>query len=87
MAFGSKSDHESYSSAAYSISPQLDGFCETILNMTPAELAHHVEAFAVGGARGVVQSSKKVHSQMKKECTSLLLRQLRKYRVTLSPRR
>lgn len=74
-----KTSHDSYAAPAYRLPHALEGFCETVLKMTPAELLHHLEAYAVQGPSGVATSSRKAHSAMKKEVTSALLRNLREY--------
>lgn len=79
-----KTSHDSYATAALRLPLALQGFCETVLKMTPGELLHHLEAYAVQGPSGVATSSRKVHDAMKKEVTSGLLRNLREYTTILT---
>lgn len=74
-----KTSHDSYAAAHYRLPDAYEDFCEDVLNMDPAELLHHMEAFAVNGTRGVAKSSRKLHSECKKDVTEFLQRTLRKY--------
>lgn len=79
MMFGAKDSVDSYMPPSIWMPNRVENFLEVTARLSNEEFIKHFEAFSVQGGSGVAQSGRKVHAQVKKEITAMLVRSLRKW--------